>query len=117
MIKTQLAKLFPNGASQAVRLPADCRFEGNEVYATRDEMTGNVVLSKQPGTKTWHDFFELLRFIEVPADFMSERPLNGVPQARGIFDDALSANKNETIDYVVHAGHRYGQLYHQGQVA
>ncbi len=96
MIKTQLAKLFPNGASQAVRLPADCRFEGHEVFVTRDEITGDVVLSKQPGMKTWHDFFELLRSIEVPADFMAERPLNGSPQARGIFDDALSVKSDES---------------------
>lgn len=29
------AKLFKNGQSQAVRLPREFRFEGNEVYVTR----------------------------------------------------------------------------------
>ena len=40
MSETRTAKLFKNGASQAVRLPAEFRFEGTEVYATRDEATG-----------------------------------------------------------------------------
>ncbi len=44
MADTRIAKLFKNGASQAVRLPAEFRFEGDEVYATRDEATGDVVL-------------------------------------------------------------------------
>jgi virulence-associated protein VagC len=58
MIETRIAKLFKNGASQAVRLPAEFRFEGEEVYVTRDDSTGDVVLSTRPGAKTWHDFFE-----------------------------------------------------------
>jgi antitoxin VapB len=29
------AKLFKNGSSQAVRLPKECRFEGNEVIVKR----------------------------------------------------------------------------------
>ena len=31
----QIAKLFTNGQSQAVRLPKDFRFEGKEVYIRR----------------------------------------------------------------------------------
>ena len=49
MPETRTAKLFKNGSSQAVRLPAEFRFEGDEVYATRDETTGDVVLSKNSG--------------------------------------------------------------------
>lgn len=92
MIETRIAKLFKNGASQAVRLPSDFRFEGDEVYVTRDDATGDVVLSKRPGAKTWNEFFELLHEVDVPADFMAERPLNVLPQERGIFDDELSTN-------------------------
>jgi antitoxin VapB len=40
------AKLFTTGGSQAVRLPVEFRFEGNEVDVRRDPATGNVVLSK-----------------------------------------------------------------------
>ena len=38
------AKLFRNGRSQAVRLPATCRFEGTEVEVMRDPVTGIVSL-------------------------------------------------------------------------
>jgi antitoxin VapB len=90
MIETRVAKLFKNGASQAVRLPSDFRFEGDEVYITRDEATGDVVLSNRPGARAWGEFFELLREVDVPADFMAARPLNVLPQERGIFDDKAS---------------------------
>jgi len=89
MIETRIAKLFKNGASQAVRLPAEFRFEGEEVYVTRDDATGDVVLSNRPGAKTWSDFFELLRSVDVPADFLAERPLNTAPRERGVFDEEL----------------------------
>lgn len=88
MPETRTAKLFKNGASQAVRLPADFRFDGDEVYITRDEATGDVVLSTHPGAKVWNEFFDLVRAIDIPADFMAERPMNQPPPARGIFDDA-----------------------------
>jgi antitoxin VapB len=82
-----LAKLFRNGASQAVRLPAEFRFEGNEVYATRDENTGDVVLSRRPGARVWSEFFALMHTIEAPEDFMADRPMNVAPQDRDLLDD------------------------------
>jgi antitoxin VapB len=72
MSETRIAKLFKNGSSQAVRLPAEFRFEGNEVFVTRDERTGDVVLSNRPGTKVWREFFEMLDSIDIPEDFMAE---------------------------------------------
>ena len=38
------AKLFRNGRSQAVRLPASCRFAGTEVEVERDPQTDIVSL-------------------------------------------------------------------------
>lgn len=84
---TRIAKLFKNGASQAVRLPAEFRFEGDEVYVTRDERTGDVVLSSRPGARTWDEFFEFMQTVEVPNDFLSDRPMNTVPRERDIFAD------------------------------
>ena len=86
MIRTQVARLFMNGGSQAVRLPAEFRFDGTEVYATRDDATGDVVLSKRPGARAWNEFFAFLHSVNVPADFMTERPLNALPPECGIFD-------------------------------
>ena len=48
------AKLFRNGRSQAVRLPAEFRFEGAEVEIARDPETGSVVLRPvRPSAKAW----------------------------------------------------------------
>jgi antitoxin VapB len=68
---TQTAKLFRNGRSQAVRLPADFRFPGSEVYVRRDPATGDVILSRRPDT--WQDFFDLTAKLEIPDDFLSNR--------------------------------------------
>lgn len=87
MFDTRRAKLFKNGSSQAVRLPAEFRFEGTDVYITRNDETGDVVLSSHPGANAWSTFFDLLRHIDVPADFMSERPMNKAPLDRDLFKD------------------------------
>jgi antitoxin VapB len=52
----QTAKLFKNGHSQALRLPAEFRFEGNEVEIRRDPATGDVILS--PPNKPFADWLE-----------------------------------------------------------
>ena len=89
MSKTRIAKLFKNGSSQAVRLPAEFRFAGDTVYATRDEVTGDVVLSDRPGVNTWRDFFAMLRTVEVPDEYMSDRPMNLPPGEHGVFDEEV----------------------------
>jgi len=50
------AKLFMNGRSQAVRLPAEFRFEGKEVFIRKDDETGDVILSRRP--ESWQEFFD-----------------------------------------------------------
>jgi len=65
------AKLFMNGRSQAVRLPVNFRFDCEEVYIRKDPETGDVVISKKPGS--WDTFFELMEAINVPDDFMLDR--------------------------------------------
>jgi antitoxin VapB len=85
MPQTRVAKLFKNGASQAVRLPAEFRFAGDQVYVTRDEVTGDVVLSNRPGAHAWRDFFEMMRSIDVPDEFMADRPMNLPPRERNLF--------------------------------
>ena len=76
------AKLFRNGRSQAVRLPADYRFQGSEVYIRRDPATGDVILSRRP--ESWEDFFELMKTIDVPQDFLADRN-DAPPQKRELF--------------------------------
>ena len=71
---TTRAKLFITGRRQAVRLPLEYRFEGDEGYIRRDPITGDVVLSRPPDS--WVDFFALHETTDVPADFMSEADRN-----------------------------------------
>ena len=66
-----IAKLFMNGRSQAVRLPAEFRFDETEVYIRRDPVSGDVVISRRPGS--WDEFFELIKRLDVPQDFMADR--------------------------------------------
>jgi len=79
---SRTAKLFRNGRSQAVRLPADLRFEGSEVYIRRDLATGDVILSRRPDS--WSDFLDLMKTIEVPEDFLADRK-DVPPQKRDLF--------------------------------
>jgi antitoxin VapB len=76
------AKLFYNGRSQAVRLPVEYRFQGSEVYVRRDQTTGDVILSRRPDS--WQDFFELMKTIDVPKNFMADRD-DAPPQKRDLF--------------------------------
>jgi len=65
------AKLFMNGGSQAVRLPAEFRFEGDEVDVRRDPVTGDVVISKP--LQSWNEYFDWVRRLDLPRDFMADR--------------------------------------------
>lgn len=76
------AKLFRNGRSQAVRLPADYRFPGTEVYVRRDLSTGDVILSRRPDS--WEDFFRLTANLDIPDDFLKNRR-DSPPQKRKVF--------------------------------
>lgn len=72
----QTAKLFKNGRSQAVRLPAEFRFDGDEVLIRRDPASGDVVLSPKP--TSLEAFFRLRDQLlqqapEQFADFLDQR--------------------------------------------
>lgn len=69
----QTAKLFANGRSQAVRLPAEFRFDGREVFIRRDPLTGDVILSSRAGWTSWDEFLAQRDLSAVPDDFMADR--------------------------------------------
>lgn len=81
---SQTAKLFINGRSQAVRLPAAYRFEAKEVFIRRDKETGDVILSRRP--TTWDGFFEALNGTDVPKDFLSPQERKQLKQNRDPFE-------------------------------
>jgi antitoxin VapB len=72
----QTAKLFQNGRSQAVRLPKEFQFSGNDVFIQKH---GNAVLLI-PHEKAWEVFMEgLSSFSE---DFMKDGRDQGEDQVR-----------------------------------
>ena len=72
------AKLFKNGGSQAVRLPSDFRFPGDEVIIER---SGDAVILR-PKPTGWDDFFG--RKSKVPPDFLTNR-VDPPPEKREMF--------------------------------
>jgi antitoxin VapB len=61
------AKLFQNGSSQAVRLPKEYRFEGEEVYINR---IGNMVVLI-PKDDPWRSLLDSLGTVN--EDFLANR--------------------------------------------
>ncbi len=72
------AKLFKNGHSQAVRLPKEFRFDGDEVLIYRE---GSRVII-QPKQSDWDDFF--FSGNQASSDFMKSRK-DTRPQKRKLF--------------------------------
>jgi antitoxin VapB len=73
------ARVFKNGRSQAVRIPAEYRFSADEVYIRRDEQSGDLILSQSPAS--WDEIFAALDAARFPADFMADRD-QGVSEDR-----------------------------------
>lgn len=67
------------GRSQAVRIPAEFRFNTSEVYVRRDEQTGDVILSQVP--KSWEEIFAEIDKAGFPPEFMADRN-QGVAETR-----------------------------------
>lgn len=70
------AKLFRNGESQAVRLPKEFRFAGEEVFIKR---VGSAVVLF-PTAKSWDTLIESLE--KFPPDFMNDREQPGEAEQR-----------------------------------
>lgn len=81
---SQVAKLFMNGRSQAVRLPAAFRFHADEVFIRQDPETGDVILSRKP--ESLDGFFAALNGVDVPVDFLSPTDRNQGEQNRDPFE-------------------------------
>jgi len=60
MASLEKARVFMNGRSQAVRIPAAYRFSSPEVFIRRDPKTGDVTLSEKPPRKSLQEIFALL---------------------------------------------------------
>jgi len=74
------AKIFRNGKSQAVRLPKEFRFRGDEVYIKK---MGNAVILI-PAQDSWQSLVESLE--QFSADFMERREQPSQPQRESLFE-------------------------------
>jgi antitoxin VapB len=72
----QTARLFINGRSQAVRLPKEFQFRGENVYIQK---VGEAVILV-PVDKDWETFLHGLNSFS--EDFMAEGRLQGAQQVR-----------------------------------
>ncbi len=79
MAKLAKARVFMTGRSQAVRIPAEFRFDADEVFVRRDAQTGDLILSQS--SSSWDEIFAAIDAAEFPADFMAERK-QGVAEVR-----------------------------------
>ena len=70
------AKIFENGRSQAVRLPKECRFSGEEVAVNK---IGDIVML-MPKENKWSGFLNSLNLFS--EDFMSDRRGDNISQER-----------------------------------
>lgn len=70
------AKIFENGRSQAVRLPRECRFSGEEVAVNK---IGYIVML-MPKENKWSGFLNSLNLFS--EDFMSGGRKDNIPQER-----------------------------------
>ena len=71
MASAVTARLFKNGRSQAVRLPKEFRFSGDEVFVRRE---GEAIILEPIKRKAWpRGYWERLREMRPPADI---QPMN-----------------------------------------
>ena len=101
MADIKIAKLSKTTTGQVVQLPEGFAFEGDEVYATRDDDTGDVTLSTstKQNERHWQDFFayrgslgitdkEADEYGKIMDEIIADRS-NHIPDARGVFADEL----------------------------
>lgn len=72
------AKVFTTGNSQAVRLPKAFRVNTAEMWITKNEVTGEIVLKPKDDNQRQRNLERLFRMIEeepFTEDFIPERPI------------------------------------------
>lgn len=79
MPQARKARVFMSGRSQAVRIPAEFRFDTEEVYVHRDPQTGGLILTQAPAD--WEEIFAELDEAAFPEEFMANRE-QGIAEVR-----------------------------------
>ena len=78
---TAIAKVFFAGNSQAVRLPKAFRVTASEMWISRNDRTGEIVLKPRPDTASLDRLFRMIENAPLPDDFLVEAMrCNALPQ-------------------------------------
>ena len=86
MAQSAKARVFMNGRSQHVTIPAEYRFRSSQVSVRRDKATGDLILSESPDLG---EVFAALDKAEFPDDFLCEADRDRQPAAdRPVFAGA-----------------------------
>ena len=70
---SQVAKLFTNGRSQAVRIPVEYRFASKEVFIRRDPQSGEIILSEHPQHQSLTEIFAIIDSAGGTEDLLQDR--------------------------------------------
>lgn len=73
MAKVETARVFMNGRSQAVRIPAEYRFSSDEVYIRRNALSGEIILSERPVKQPLAEIFAMLDAVGGADELLRER--------------------------------------------
>ncbi len=71
MAQALKARVFMSGRSQHVTIPAEYRFQTDEVYVRRDPQSGDLILSQAPAD--WNEIFAAIDEAGFPQDFLADR--------------------------------------------
>jgi antitoxin VapB len=73
MAQMEKARVFMNGRSQAVRIPAEYRFASDQVYIRRNPQNGEVILSERPLGKSLREIFDMIDAAGGADDLLKDR--------------------------------------------
>ncbi len=76
---TAIAKVFFTGNSQAVRLPKAFRVTASEMWISRNDLTGEIVLKPRSDTASLDRLFRMIEDAPLPDDFLVEATRRNAP--------------------------------------
>lgn len=74
MPSRRITKIVKNGAREAVKVSTESSFEGNDGDTSAGKNTD--------GAKLGSDFFAFMKTVNIPKDFMKDRPMNSISKDR-----------------------------------
>lgn len=89
------AKVFNTGHSQAVRLPKAFRVEATEMWISKNEVTGEIILKPVVNDESKLDsLFRMLKENPLPDDFLADRTY--APPRNPFADDVQATPQEHT---------------------